>query len=619
MATKLPPISGTSAQSNYTNSQTFNININKFYNEIINSIDQIRSHVSISKSAQALASMIQALSNTTSTSSDPYAFIKQIITDPNNPKETRCHAFYRLIGLPVVAPNGLLYSPGYDKNTNTLQNPMVTQQQLNVINGIPKNLFALMDAREDYVNSILGIFSLSNQSSGLPNINASTLALSSVSAGNVRKFSASVSQSSDPFDTNVFNQAYSIGSYSGKQSGQIFNSTSTAQLTNYLGPDGLAPTTVLNPVKPLQQSPLYTRAHFLKPFMVDPRVDLTVNPPNGIVCAPFAQDKSKTLYAQDIYLTRPYIETICNFRCNKFLNQTNQTAGQGAQSQRYTDLQNYIKNTTNIRSQDLLAKIAQDPTQTVEDQILLKYVNIMNSMVNILSDSIKIVQAAEAPVIGHQWIPIPDTKGPEFGMITPDVYLVPGTNGAMLDPIILQNYQQDQDIVTLTAQIQLQNVNTQVQTPDLGNFAFQGIQSIPDDKATESFGSRLQENLDALTGSRTTVCSQAANALQQIEIIMGEFSGLGLCDILAIFTALWTVDEQVLVYMLDDNAFARLYTNPNLRDSVVESRYNSQTTLGVNELDGTDVIQSFEAQVRNMYVLMDKLYNDVHVSNTTGS
>ena len=616
MEPKLPPVSGTSAQINFTNAQTFNININKFYNEIISSIDQVRSHVSVSKSAQALAAMIQALSNTSATASDPYAFIKQIITEPNNPQETRCHAFYRLIGLPVIAPNGLLYSPGYDINTNTLQTPTVLQQHLNVINSISKkNLFPLMDAREDYVNSILGIFSLSNQASALPNINASVLALSSVTDGNVRRFSASVSQSPDPFDTNVFNQSYAIGN----QNGQIFNSQRTAQLTDYLGPDGLKSTTALNPVKPLQQSPLFNRAHILKPFIVDPRVDLTVNPPNGIVCAPFAQDKSKTLYAQDIYLTRPYIETICNFRCNKFLNQTNQTAGQGAQSQRYMDLQNYIKNTTNIRSQDLLAKIAQDPTQTVEDQILLKYINIMNSMVNILSDSIKIVQAAEAPVIGHQWIPIPNTKGPEFGMTTPDVYLIAGMNGAMLDPIILQNYQQDQDIVTLTAQIQLQNVNTQIQTPDLGNFAFQGIQSIPDDKATASFGSRLQENLDILTNNRTAVCSQAANALQQIEVIMGEFSGLGLCDILAIFTALWTVDEKVLVYMLDDLAFARLYADPNLRDSVVENRYNSQTNNGSHELDGNAVLQAFESQIRNMYILMDKLYNDVHVSNTTGS
>lgn len=615
MASKLPPIAGTSAQINFTNSQTFEIDINKFYNEIITAIDQIRSHVSVSKSAQALAAMIQALSNTTATSADPYTFIKQIITDPKNPQETRCHAFYRLIGLPVIAPNGLLYSPGYDINTNTLSNPNVRQQHLNVINGISKDIYALMSAREDYVNSMLGIFSLSNQSSNLPNINASVLSLSSVAGGNVRKFSASVSQSSNPFDTSVSNQSYTISN----QNGQVLNSASTAQLVDYIGPDGLKPLTVLNPIAPTQQSPLFRRAHIIKPLMVDPRVDLTVNPPNGIICAPFAQDKSKTLYAQDIYLTRPYIETICNYRCNKFLNQTNQTSGQGAQSARYTDLQNYIKNTSSIRNQDLLAKISQDPTQTVEDQILLKYVNIMNSMVNILSDSIKIVQAAEAPVIGHQWIPIPATQGPEFGMTTPDVYLIPGSNGATLDPIILQNYQQDQDIVTLTAQIQLQNVNTQIQEPDLGNFAFQGIQSMPDDKSTESFGSRPQNNLDALIKSRKSVCSQAADALQQIEIIMGEFSGLGLCDILAIFTALWTVDEQVLVYMLDDNAFARLYADPNLRDSVVQSRFNSQTNLGVNELDGTDVIMAFEAQVRGMYVLMDKLYSDVHVNNTTGS
>lgn len=609
------PVSGTSAQVNFTNSQTFDIDINQFYNEVINSIDQIRSHVSISKSAQVLAALIKALSNSQNTTSnpgtDPYTFISKIFTNPKNPQETRCHAFYRLLGLPVVAPNGMLYSPGYDINTNTLQDPTVRQQHFNVINNISKDLFAVMDARENINNAFLGIFSLSNQSSTIPNINASVLSLSSVSGGNVRKFSASISQSSDPFDTVLSNQSYTIGN----QNGQVFNSVSNALLTDYLGPDGYAPATILNHIQPLQQSPLFVRAHILKPLMVDPRSDFTVNPPNGIICAPFATDKSKTLYAQDIYLTRPYIETICRFRCNPSLNQNNQTAGAGAQSSRYQDLQAYIKNTNNVRNQDLLAKIAQDPGQTIEDQMLLKYLNIMNSMVNILSDSIKVVQAAETE---HQWIPIPDVRGPEYGMITPDIFLIPGVNGATLDPIILKNYQQDQDILTNTAQIQLQNVNGQVAEPDLGNFAFQGIQSMPDDKATESFGSRPQNVLNDLTKRRDAICSKAADALQNIEIIMGEFSGLGLCDILAIFTALWTMDEQALIYMLDDLAFARLYSDPTLRDEVVEARYAANQD-GENELTGTDVLQTFETQVRNMYLLMDNLYSDVHINNTTGS
>jgi hypothetical protein len=603
-------VSGTTAQVNFTNSQTFDIDIEQFYNDIITSIDQIRSHISIAKSAQVIQSMIQALANNSTT--DPYLFIKKMVVDPKNPQETRCHAFYRLLGLPAVSPDGSLYSPGFDKSQNTLSNPNILQQHLNVINGINKaGLFATMDARETYINSILSIFSLSNEASGVPNINASVLALSSISGGNVRKFSSSVSKSSDPFDVNIFDQSYTIGN----QNGQVFNSVNTALLTNYLGPDGIIPLTLLNKILPLQQSLLSTRAHLIKPFMVDPRSDFTINPPNGFVCAPFATDKSKTLYAQDIYLTRPYIETICRQRCNNFLNQNNQTSGQGAQSPRYQDLLDFIQNTSNVRNQDLLNSLAATPTQTVSDQVLLKYVNIMNSMVNKLSEAIKIVQNAE---IEHQYIPLCDSRGPEFGSTTPDIYLIPGSNGATLDPIILQSYQRDQDIITYTAQIQLQNVNAQVQQPDLGNFAFQGAGSIPDDKSSEAFGNRLQDTLDTLIGERTDVCNKAGDALRTIEIIMGEFSGLGLCDILALFTALWTVDEQTLIYLLDDQAFERLYMDPTLRDSVVQSRYSANQE-GEEEIDGKTALTNLETQIRTMYALMDKLYSDVHFNNTTGS
>jgi hypothetical protein len=606
MASLLFPVTGTSNQANLTNNQTFDIDINQFYNEVVSAVDQVRSHVSLVASKNAVLSMLKALSN----NQNPYQFINQLITNPSTPQETRCSAFYRLLGLPVIAPNGTLFSPGYDINPETIQNYTTIQQQhINVINAITPDLFTLMDNREINVNSISSIFSLSNQASGLPNINASVLALSSVSGGRVRRFFSSL-QSANPFDTAVTNQSYTVGD----PGGNVYNSTNTAKLIDYLGPDGQYPIIALAPSKLLNQSPLSRRAHIIKPFITDPRINLTINPPNGMICAPFAIDKSKTRYAQDIYLTRPYIETICRYRCNNHQNQNNQSPGQGASSQRYQDLQDYIQN-TNIRNTDLLTKLAQTPATTNTDDILLEYVQIMNSMVTALYGFIGDVQIAEAQVTGHQWVPIPSVQGPEFGMITPDVFLISGPNGAMIDPIITANYPIDQDIVTLTAQIQLESINTQVQDPDLGNFAFQGLQSLPDDKATQSLGSRPQNSLDDAVKVRNASCSKAAIALQNIEIIMGEFSGFGLCDILALYAALWTIDEGYLISMLDDPAFDRMYTDPTLRDEVVTAR----AVAGVPLYDGLEVITAFEEQVRLMYLLMDKLYDDVSKNNTTGS
>jgi hypothetical protein len=87
-----------------------------------------------------------------------------------------------------------------------------------------------------------------------------------------------------------------------------------------------------------------------------------------------------------------------------------------------------------------------------------------------------------------------------------------------------------------------------------------------------------------------------------IEIIMGEFSGLGLCDILAIVASLYIIPADKLLGFLDEDAFDRMKSALNLPDA---SR-DSNLTSCLNELTNT---------VKDFYNLMDKLYLDARQNN----
>jgi hypothetical protein len=87
---------------------------------------------------------------------------------------------------------------------------------------------------------------------------------------------------------------------------------------------------------------------------------------------------------------------------------------------------------------------------------------------------------------------------------------------------------------------------------------------------------------------------------------MGEFTGIGLSDIIAIYTALWTIDPNVLVNMIDDQAFDRMASNPALIAPAVSGRQSA----GARTMSATAVITAFEAQIRLMFQVMDRLYED---------
>ena len=604
-----PTLTDTLSQSQYIDTQDALVDIDTLYNNLMSTIDQYRSHVSVINNTVPINQMITALNAATQSSTstvDPNQYTSQIIVDPE-PQESRCHAFYRLVGLPVISPSGdSLYSPGFDASNSFDNN--ILNQHYQVIKDIISNkpaLFDLMDARELNINAFYSIFAQSNPASNTANINASVLALSSVGGGSTRAFSDPIVNSPDPFDTVVANQSYSVINS---------NTIDSALLTEYTDINGLTATQLFSGSAPnfvnpsntavIPQSPLIKRAHILKPFMVDPRVDITVQPPQSRVCAPFITDSSKSVYAGDsstgIVLMRPFIEYVCRYRFS-------QAADPGTIPSVFQAITSYIQSTPSLADQGLIDTITKGVATTLEDQVFQKNFNIMRSMIDRLSDAIQQIQTTEG---NYHWLPIPDpVQGLEGAVGTQSIFLQTVGTITQLDPLATTL---DRDIVTLTARTFLLNPNIAPAAPDLGGFALPSVQPLPDSSTTVGFGSLSQSSLGNLTKQRTKSTNTAAEALRDIEIIMGEFTGLGLCDIISVYTSLYTIDPKVLVNMLDDQAFARMASDPSLQAPAVQSRMSA----GARTMPAPAVLAAFEAQILLMFQIMDRLYADRTQFNT---
>ena len=114
---------------------------------------------------------------------------------------------------------------------------------------------------------------------------------------------------------------------------------------------------------------------------------------------------------------------------------------------------------------------------------------------------------------------------------------------------------------------------------------------------TNALGSVSSNTMETLANKRNKKLSDAGSALQTIEMIMGEFSGLGLCDIIAVIGTLYTMDIEDLLGFLDQDAYARAQT---LLGSSLPAQNSSITGSMTGLLQG----------VSGFYQVMDAMYAD---------
>ena len=521
-----------SPQPKFSSSQDIlSVDINQLYTNFTLSIDAIRSHFN------ALVPNSQEL---------------------NTPQyqESRCHAFYRMIGFPVVADAGNFYSPGYDPNLNTDADSLAAYQKIGQSVANNQSITNQFAYREQQVQiPFKKIFA-----AGGANAQAITFGSMFVRSF-AQQFGSTTPLVDDPNKQQIINERVS-------QVLQLFANTDKSTLTS---------------------------KHPLKPFIVDPRIDGSIRPIVNRICAPFLKDKSQTkiFISQGTVdtLKRPYIEKVITTRFNN----NNLTLNNGQDV-----INNIVSEVTNDKNQtdiDLVTTASDPLNQLYSSELVVfgDYVKIMQVLVNTLINSIKSVQYVLQKI---NFKPIPDPKnGIESGL-----------NGGKVNPVDSTdtsppNGKVENQIITLTQKNTLNNLllDTGINgVPDTGDFVFSNL-----DDSVFSINKNVQKsydnNIKSLNNIRNQLGEEGINNLQIIEMIMGEFSGIGLIDMVAIQAALWIMDPQSLLGLIDVRAFNRI------------KAYRSDINLGASTQN--DVITSltnFEQILKTIYIFIQSYYDGLN-------
>jgi len=499
-----------------------------------------------------------APSNSTSASQN-IAPIADINID--NPPESRAHCFYRMVGFPVIEPGGSFYNPGYEPNSNKNADSKAKVNSLFLAN---TQLTIIMQTREFIAILRRQIFANQNFYS-----TAYALALRYI-----KTFSGYFDKSSigiDPLKGDP--QVFSV-------SDRVNALNNFYQLNN--------PTITVNTFD--------KQNHILRPFVVDPLIDSTVNPVENRICVPFLNTKEDTkINAQAAPLKRPIIEFICRLRLQQD-NQTDpyfvqqalslingQTPSSNSSVQDIKDTILALSNNVNL-SEISNNKLFLSNIQNFSDiqaNTLQMLIKAIKGLVFQLDETIRDLDIITRSI---DFQPIPDKNGPEFG----------GTIRTTINSTF------DQKIANLT----ILNLNNQRQQQIIAD-KLGGGNELFASAVMSSSQKNYKEDIDKLQRQKSDLSQEALDDLADIERIVGEVSGLGLIDILAIYTALWAIDIDSLIALLDDNAFQRLYDfNPELRNTQVEARHSS----GKSAVSCLDALKNFEINLFNILSFADKIF-----------
>lgn len=551
MATKTPN------QANYQTDQNFNIDINQVYTDFIQQIDAARSIVNI----QTNSSLLQTFDPKTVTG------LGAKLKAESTPQESRAHCFYRLIGFPIQSKGGQYYNPGLDNVTGT--KTLQLSNKVNIANNMDPQFLVLSSLRENYVNSFLSVW---NQTPST--ITASALALTS--STHLRAFSVPTT------NTNATSYQPADQQYTPSFDSRVGKYDVT--LDQYQDANGDTPD-----ISTLEQS----RYHFIQPFIVDPRIDFTVNPSANLVAVPFVPSKKNLLVGENVFVRRPLIEKVIRDRYTS-AQQTTVSSGQ----QKIID---YILNVPTVTNDNLISQMINSPYIQNNQAQFEKYLFMIQAMCVELIKAQLDIQIAQA---NYYWIPAPANNiGPEGGSTVQGVIISSTLPSPNFIPV------KDQSIINLTLNQAVNNFQTASAqsngVPDLGDFAFEGGANFFDltfDQTTSTgLGDITTQQLTNLNKTRDHDLGIANTALQTIEIIMGEWSGLGLCDIIAVMASLYTMDQTTLLGFLDADALQRC---------------GSQLGIDTSGSPGAGAaLTAFVQSVNNYYHLMDDIYKNLANSN----
>lgn len=527
----------------YDDQDLLRVDIDRLFSSFITPIDTIRSHFN------ALVPNSQEL---------------------NTPQyqESRLHAYYRMVGFPVVSSSGSFYSPGYDPNLNTDASSLSTYQSIanDVVND-KAFVSQQLNPRERVFKTYRKVFSDGG-------VVAKSVMLGSMFIRSFEKqFGGTGPLEFDKDQTQTIDDRQdAVGQFYG-------DSVLSLNISNNQKVIGLLAST-----------------HPLKPFIVDPRIDNSIRPVRNRICAPFLKDKSQTKIFQSTNgssenLLRPFLERVITIRFNT------QNVATNAGSDIVQSIIDTVSNNGAITDSDLISISSNSLSALHNNELVIfnNYFKIIRSVITRLVFSIRKLEYIRGKI---NFQPIPDPKlGPESGS--------PGNTLDTIDSTDANNLRIEGDIVFLTQKKYVDELSTALDTGlqgtgDGGDFVFSNLDdsvfSIP-----KSVQKSYDDSIKKLTKIRTQLGNEGIEALKTIEIIMGEFSGIGLLDIMAIQAALWVMDPGKLLGLIDDRAFARA------------KKFRKNLTFdGVSRGSVLDGLQDFEEKLKNIYLLMQDYFDSIN-------
>ena len=535
-------------QSSHESENDFKIDIDVIYSDLIKEIDQSRSFINISnkKNQEILNSLtVDNISN-----------IGQLLKPEIKAQESRCHAFFRLIGLPVVSSSYEFYNPGLDIIDNP--NRKITQEFKQKVRSYSLTGFRTLSLfRETYLLDSSKIFSLTNS------IDASVLALSSGVSS--RGYFTTVDKVEQEFDFEKTHQSYKVDF---KTPGVV--GKRNVSLLEYIDVNGNTPKLGNE------------RYHVIFPHIVDPWIDVSVNPLSSLVAVPFTTDIMHLQINNTQQAKRPLLEKIIKDRYNEASN-----IDAGEFTKRFSS---YITKIQDLSNTNLLRNINEYKTQT--DQLNFKlYLSMIQAMNDKLIEAQTLISKAQS---AYYWLPIPSNTGPEGGCSIKNI--TSQFSDKVIDAKLYTS--RDQDMIETLVFQTISNVRTNlstINTTNQTNYTLQ-IESALDPSSTNAYGTQVAENAETQAAERNQYLSDAGKALRTVEIIKGEFSGLGLCDIIATMGALYIMPREELLGFLDKDAYARAKKELKLTSE------ENPTTIG-------QALKSLFNTAKDFYSIMETDYN----------
>ena len=473
--------------------------------------------------------------------------------------ENRAHAFYRLIGLPVISKDKTkFYTPGFQ--------PIVNREyignQLDVISNLSQDAMDMSKERQQSYEDRLYISS--NQ-----NIDSVVYCVFLPYFSN--KIQVLDKAKKDIFDKD--NQSYEI--------------------------DKELVDAILSDIseKP-ENKTISINKHILKPFVVDPLIENTVTPPTNIVSAPFLDKYIKNYVSisgsQTASYVPPRLETIIRYRLSD-VNQVqleenqqflNNFSGVDTENENYQSTKDAIINVLNNTSLKNLTSASIINPNSRELIIIIKIYKLMKYLADLLYENFSRLVTISSEIT---WEPL-----------LQDAKKWPSTN------------EKDDSGVYNSANV-TSSPNTPLETA-LFNIKIKQIEKDifakygPQDEQQSEFREKkesLDNSYEKLEGLKNELIQEAGDRLRVIEIITGKHSGVGLIDILAIYSALYAIDKKDLINLLDDNCFYRLaYFYPEYNSKEVAERKNSGApTKGIG-----DVMASLEDKINIALDFAEKCY-----------